>query len=85
LLQALLFFGICPNTLSDCDFARYHYNFVTHLSEHTVVPKTESLTLLFEMTGFDKNVPKFLFLAMQCPVCSSKDTIGQCVLANDTK
>jgi hypothetical protein len=36
---------------------------VTHLPEHTVLPKTE-LTLLFEMTGFEENV-HFLFLATQ--------------------
>jgi hypothetical protein len=56
---------------------------VTHLPEHTTVPKIESLALLFEMTSFEENVPNFPFFGNA--VCSGKDTIEQCVLANDTK
>jgi hypothetical protein len=48
LLQDTVIFGVCRNTLLDCVFARYHYNFVTHLPKHTAVPETESSTLLLE-------------------------------------
>jgi hypothetical protein len=70
--MTLYFFGICQNTLPDCGFARYHYNSVTHLPEHTAVPKIEILALLFEMAGFEKNVSNFPFLAMQCVLAKTQ-------------
>jgi hypothetical protein len=39
---------------------------MTHFSEHTIVPKIESLALLFGITGFEENMPNFQFLAMRC-------------------
>jgi hypothetical protein len=48
---------------------------VTHLPKHTVLRKIENVTLLFEMTGFEENVPNFPFLAMWC---FGKDTVKQC-------
>jgi hypothetical protein len=56
---------------------------VTHLLEHTTVPKIESFRLLFKVSGFEENVLK-LFIFSNA-VCSEKDTIRQYVLANDTK
>jgi hypothetical protein len=60
-LRALLFSNVCPNTLPDCVFAIYHYNFVTYLSEHITVPKIESLALLFEMNSFEEMCQTFRF------------------------
>jgi hypothetical protein len=34
---------------------------MTHFPEHTVVPKIESLALLFEVAGFEENVSNFPF------------------------
>jgi hypothetical protein len=45
---------------------------MTHLPEHTKVSKIESLALLFEMTGFEENVPNFLFLAMRCVIAKTQ-------------
>jgi hypothetical protein len=45
---------------------------VTHLPEHTTVPKIESLALLFEMTSFEENVPNFLFLVMRCVLAKTQ-------------
>jgi hypothetical protein len=46
---------------------------VTHLPEHTAVPKIESLTLLFEMTSFEKKCAKLSVFGNA--VCSGKYTI----------
>jgi hypothetical protein len=64
--RTLLFSDICQNKLFIMPFAKYHYDLMTHLPEHTVEPKTESLTLLFEMICFGENMPNFPFLAMRC-------------------
>jgi hypothetical protein len=39
-----LFSGVCRNTPSNRGFAKYHYNFVTLVPEHTALIKTENLT-----------------------------------------
>jgi hypothetical protein len=70
--DTVIFWSLCQNTLPDCVFARYHYNFVTHLPEHTALPKTESLTLLFKMTVLEENMPNFLFLAMRCVLAKTQ-------------
>jgi hypothetical protein len=31
----------CQNTVLNCGFAKYHYNFVSHLLEHTALSKKE--------------------------------------------
>jgi hypothetical protein len=45
---------------------------MTHLPKHTGVPKTESLALLFGMTGLKKIVPNFPFLAMWCVLANTQ-------------
>jgi hypothetical protein len=45
---------------------------VTHLPEHTAMPKKESLALLFEIAGFEENVSNFPFFSNA--MCSDKDT-----------
>jgi hypothetical protein len=37
--RTLLFSHVCQNTLLNYGFAEYHYNFVSHLPEHTALPK----------------------------------------------
>jgi hypothetical protein len=34
---------------------------MTHLLEHTAVPKTKSSAILFEIIGFEENVQTFRF------------------------
>jgi hypothetical protein len=72
LLYDTLFSGVCQNTLFNCVFVRYHYKLVTHLPEHTAVPKKESLTLLFEITGFKESVQNFLVLAIRCVLAKTQ-------------
>jgi hypothetical protein len=45
---------------------------VTHLPEHTAVPKIESLALRFEMIGFEENMPNFPFSAMWCVLAKTQ-------------
>jgi hypothetical protein len=45
---------------------------VIYLPEHTAVPKIESFALLFEMTGFEENVPNFPFWIMQCVLAKTQ-------------
>jgi hypothetical protein len=52
-----LFSGVCPKTPLNCGFARYHYNFVAYLLEHTALPKMESLS--FSRKNYDLTLSKY--------------------------
>jgi hypothetical protein len=45
---------------------------MAHLPEHTALPKTESSTILFEMTSFEENVPSLPFLAIWCVLAKTQ-------------
>jgi hypothetical protein len=47
---------------------------MTYLPKHIVLPKIESLVLLFRMTGFEENVSNFLFLAIQCVLAKTQSS-----------
>jgi hypothetical protein len=45
---------------------------MAHLPEHTALPKTESSTISFEMTGFEENVPNLPFFATRCVLAKTQ-------------
>jgi hypothetical protein len=56
-LLRVLIFGVCRNISSDCVFAKYHYNFITHLLEHTVTTWSSIVLSVFEHTVcFSKDI-----------------------------
>jgi hypothetical protein len=44
------------------------------LLERIAVPKTESLAVLFEMIGFEENMPNLSFLAMWCVLAKTQSS-----------